>query len=32
VAVTDRNGLVGGAGSESISLSQVGGQLIRGDS
>lgn len=32
VAVTDRNGLVGGAGSESISLSQVGGQLIRDDS
>jgi len=32
VAVSDRNGLVGGAGSESISLSQVGGKLVRVDS
>lgn len=32
VAVTDRYGLVGGAGSESISLSQVGGKLVRVDS
>jgi hypothetical protein len=32
VAVSDRYGLVGGAGSESISLSHVGGKLVRVDS
>lgn len=32
VAVSDRNGLVGGPNSESISLSQVGGKLVRVDS